>query len=95
MKIDKETLYNIAHLARLEIDPSSEEKMMNELSKILTWMEKLNELDTSQVEPLTHISTEINVFREDIPLPSMDHEKALLNAPKKDANYFRVPRVIE
>ncbi|MCS6795851.1 MAG: Asp-tRNA(Asn)/Glu-tRNA(Gln) amidotransferase subunit GatC [Raineya sp.] len=95
MKVDRQTLYNIAHLARLEIEPTNEEAMMNELSKILTWMEKLNEIDTTQVEPLTHISTEINVFREDEPTPSLDHEKALLNAPKRDANYFRVPKVIE
>ncbi|PKQ66722.1 Asp-tRNA(Asn)/Glu-tRNA(Gln) amidotransferase subunit GatC [Raineya orbicola] len=95
MKINQEILSSIAHLARLEIEPNREEAMMNELSKILTWMEKLNEIDTEQVEPLTHISAEINIFREDEPAPSLDHEKALLNAPKRDANYFRVPKVIE
>jgi aspartyl-tRNA(Asn)/glutamyl-tRNA(Gln) amidotransferase subunit C len=58
-------------------------------------MDKLNECDTTGVEPLIHLSSELNVFREDIQLPHLNHQNALLNAPKKDSDYFRVPKVIE
>jgi len=95
MQVDKQTLKNIAHLARLSFDEYQIEKMITEMSKILSWMEKLNEIDTDAVEPLIHISQEVNVFRSDEQKPSLDHEKGLFNAPKRDANYFRVPKVIE
>lgn len=95
MQIEKQTLENIAHLARLRFDEAQTEKMIAEMSKILSWMEKLNEIDTENVTPLIHISQEVNILRNDEPKPSLDHEKALLNAPKRDANYFRVPKVIE
>lgn len=95
MNADKETLRKIAHLARLEFDPAAETKMLQSLNEILSWVEKLNEVDTSQVEPLTHLAEEINVMREDIVNPPLPHERALANAPKKDSDYFRVPKVIE
>ena len=95
MKIDKELLNKIAHLARLEFDEESAEEMMSDMSKILTWVEKLNEVDTEGVEPLTTMSHEINVLREDEVKPHLNHERALKNAPKKDADYFRVPKVLE
>ncbi len=95
MQVDKQTLENIAHLARLRFDEAQTEKMIAEMSKILSWMEKLNEVDTEAISPLIHISQEINVLRNDEAQPSLEHEKGLLNAPKRDANYFRVPKVIE
>ncbi|MEL7002693.1 MAG: Asp-tRNA(Asn)/Glu-tRNA(Gln) amidotransferase subunit GatC [Bacteroidota bacterium] len=95
MKIDKELLNKIAHLARLEFDEESAEEMIADMSKILTWVEKLNEVDTDGVEPLTTMSHEINVLREDEVKPHLNHERALENAPKKDADYFRVPKVLE
>jgi aspartyl-tRNA(Asn)/glutamyl-tRNA(Gln) amidotransferase subunit C len=95
MQVDKQTLENIAHLARLRFDEAQTEKMISEMSKILSWMEKLNEIDTEAISPLIHISQEINVLRNDEAQPSLEHEKGLLNAPKRDANYFRVPKVIE
>jgi aspartyl-tRNA(Asn)/glutamyl-tRNA(Gln) amidotransferase subunit C len=95
MNADKETLRKIAHLARLEFNPESESKMLASLNEILTWVEKLNEIDTTGVEPLTHMSEEVNVMREDKVKPPLPHDRALLNAPKKDADYFRVPKVIE
>jgi aspartyl-tRNA(Asn)/glutamyl-tRNA(Gln) amidotransferase subunit C len=95
MKADKETLRKIAHLARLEFDPASEEKMLTSLNDILSWVEKLNEIDTTEVAPLTHLSEEVNVMREDEVIAPLPHENALLNAPKKDADYFRVPKVLE
>lgn len=93
MKIEKSTIEKIAHLARLEFDESSAEKMSQDMSQILNWVEQLNELDTSDVEPLITMSSEINVMREDKVGNQLSHEKALLNAPKKDSEYFRVPKV--
>lgn len=95
MKIDKDTVKKISHLARLELDESKSEEMAGEMSKILGWMEKLNEVDTSTTAPLIHISTELNVLRNDEIGNMVSHERALKNAPKKDSNYFRVPKVIE
>ncbi|MDX2197162.1 MAG: Asp-tRNA(Asn)/Glu-tRNA(Gln) amidotransferase subunit GatC [Cytophagales bacterium] len=95
MNIDQDTVKKIAHLARLQFTDAEEKLMTQELSKILTWMEKLNELNTDEVEPLIHLSSEINVLREDEVRPHLDHKSALLNAPRKDSDYFRVPKVIE
>ncbi|UII23033.1 Asp-tRNA(Asn)/Glu-tRNA(Gln) amidotransferase subunit GatC [Fulvivirga ligni] len=95
MNIDRDLLNKIAHLARLEFDEDTAEEMMADMTKILTWVEKLNELDTDDVKPLTTMSHEINVLREDEVKPHLSHEKALENAPKKDSDYFRVPKVLE
>ena len=95
MKVDKKTVDEIAHLARLELNEEEKKEMSVEMSKILDWMEKLNDIDTSSVEPLIHMSQEINVLREDKEGEMLSHEDALKNAPKKDSNYFRVPKVID
>lgn len=95
MKINKDSIKKIAHLARLEFDEASAEKMSKDMSQILDWVEQLNEVDTSNVEPLTTMSAEINVMREDKVGEHLNHEKALSNAPKKDSDYFRVPKVME
>lgn len=95
MKIDRELLNKTAHLARLEFDENSAESMMADMSKIITWVEKLNEVDTEGVAPLTTMSHEINVLRDDEVKPHLSHERALKNAPKKDSDYFRVPKVME
>jgi aspartyl-tRNA(Asn)/glutamyl-tRNA(Gln) amidotransferase subunit C len=93
MQIDKKTLEKISHLARLELDESKEKEMLESLSEILTWVEKLNELDTEQVEPLTNMTMEINALREDKVGEHLDREKGLLNAPERDKKFFRVPKV--
>ncbi|KEO74765.1 Asp-tRNA(Asn)/Glu-tRNA(Gln) amidotransferase subunit GatC [Anditalea andensis] len=95
MKIDTNTLKKIAHLARLEFDEKGAEKMTADMSQILDWVEKLNEVDTEGVEPITTMSSEINVLREDKRGIHLPHEDALKNAPQKDSDYFRVPKVIE
>jgi len=95
MNVDKETLRKIAHLARLEFEAQAEARMLDSLSKILTWVEKLNEIDTSQVEPLTHLTDEVNVLREDQAGEPLAAERGLRNAPKHDSDYFRVPKVLE
>ena len=95
MKIDRDLLDKIAHLSRLEFDEKDAEKMMSDMTNIVNWVEKLNEVDTTGVEPLTTMSFEVNVMREDAVKEHLPHELALKNAPKKDADYFRVPKVIE
>lgn len=95
MKITRELLDKIAHLARLEFHEKDAEKMMADMSAIVDWVEKLREVDTEGVEPLTTMSHEVNVLRDDEVKAPLLHERALLNAPEKDADYFRVPKVIE
>ena len=94
MNIDRALLDKIAHLSRLEFDEKDAEKMMRDMTAIVTWVEKLNEVDTEGVEPLTSMSHEINALREDVVKPHLDHGKALHIAPEKDADYFQVPKVL-
>ena len=95
MKITRELLDKIAHLARLELNEQDAEKMMQDMTAIVDWMEKLNEVDTEGIEPLTSMSHEINALREDEVKNTLDHQDVLKNAPKKDLDYFRVPKVLD
>lgn len=95
MKIDRPLLDKIAHLARLEFDEKDSGKMMQDMTAIVNWVEKLNEVNTDGVEPLTTMSHEVNVLREDELKEHLPHDEALKNAPKRDADFFRVPKVIE
>jgi aspartyl-tRNA(Asn)/glutamyl-tRNA(Gln) amidotransferase subunit C len=94
MNIDQETIHKIAHLARLEFSEAEAEAVGKDFNKILSWMDKLNELDTDHVAPLIHMSEEVNVLREDEAKITLSHEEALYNAPKKDSDYFRVPKFL-
>ena len=95
MSTDIQTIRKLAHLARLEFDETKEQEMLQDLNKILDWMEKLRELDTSTVEPLLHMSEEVNVLRPDAARMVITHEEGLKNAPRKDSDYFRVPKVLD
>ena len=95
MSTDIQTIRKLAHLARLEFNEEKEQEMLQDLNKILNWVDQLRELDTESIEPLTHMSEEVNVFRDDVAKNTVTHEEALLNAPKKDSDYFRVPKVLE
>ena len=95
MKVTKETLHKMAHLARLEVDPKDEPQLINDLTEILTWVEKLNELDTSDVEPLTHMSAEVNLYRKDKAANRLDRKDALKVAPDHNEQFFIVPKVIK
>ncbi|HEY8402282.1 MAG TPA: Asp-tRNA(Asn)/Glu-tRNA(Gln) amidotransferase subunit GatC [Cytophagaceae bacterium] len=94
MSVDKDTLRKIAHLARLDFDPKDEESLLNDMNKILAWVDKLQELNTDNVQPLIHMSQEVNVLREDKAENTLKHEDALKLAPKKDSDYFRVPKFL-
>ena len=95
MNIDKKTLHKIAHLSRLEIKAEDEDKMLKEMSAMVSFVEKLNEVDTTGVEPLTTMSHEINSMREDVVKDHLDRESALKLAPSKDEQFFKVPKVLE
>ena len=95
MKINRELLDKMAHLARLEFDEKDAEKMMRDMTDIVDWVEKLKEVDTEGIEPLTTMSHEVNSLRQDEVTGHLPHERAVLHAPKKDDNYFRVPKALE
>jgi aspartyl-tRNA(Asn)/glutamyl-tRNA(Gln) amidotransferase subunit C len=95
MTIDKETVEKVAHLARLELAEDEKDQMIQDMSKILGFMDKLNEINTSGIEPLVYMTNEINVLREDVVKQEITHEEALQNAPKHDESYFLVAKVID
>ncbi|TCO67691.1 Asp-tRNA(Asn)/Glu-tRNA(Gln) amidotransferase subunit GatC [Caldanaerobacter subterraneus] len=95
MAISKSEVEYIAKLARLKFTEEEIEAMSKELSKILDYVNKLNELDTENVEPTAHIVPIHNVFREDEVKPSMPREKVLMNAPFTEQGCFKVPKIIE
>ncbi|SNS97651.1 aspartyl/glutamyl-tRNA(Asn/Gln) amidotransferase subunit C [Ekhidna lutea] len=95
MKITKEIVRKTAHLARLEFGSEDEDQIMNDLQKMVDWVDKLSEVDTERVEPLTTMSSEINAFRDDKPKPHLPRKDALKNAPKHNSEYFTVPKVID
>jgi aspartyl-tRNA(Asn)/glutamyl-tRNA(Gln) amidotransferase subunit C len=94
MSVTLKDVEHIAELARLEFDAKEKEKLTHELNDILKYIGKLNELDTSKVEPLSHVIELNNVFREDVVIPSIPTEEALKNAPEKTETFFKVPKVI-
>jgi len=85
----------IAALAHLKFGEEEKAAMVTDMNNILTYMEKLNELNTDQVEPLTAITDAENVLRPDEPKPMLQNEDALSNAPSKIGPFFRVPKVID
>ena len=93
--MNTETLRGLAHLARLEFDPAREEQMLKDLNGILDWVDQLAQVDTTGVEPLVHLSHEINVLRDDEARNTVTHQEGLRNAPRKDSDYFRVPKVLD
>ena len=94
MTIDQDTVEKIAHLARLELTSEEKKAMIKDMNKILGFMDKLNEIDTTGVEPLVYMTDEVNSLREDVVKHEITHEEALLNAPKQDGEYFLVAKVI-
>ena len=85
----------VARLAQLELTDEARERLVRELGEVLTYMDKLNELDTDGVEPMMHVLELNNIFREDEVRPSLDRDAALKNAPKTDGEYFLTPRILD
>ena len=94
-KIDEAQVRSVARLARLELGDEDIERFAEQLSAILEYFEKLDELDTSTVEPLAHCLPIHNVFRDDVPRPSLATDAALHNAPERAHEYFKVPKILD
>ena len=95
MKVSQEDVKKIAHLARLEMPESKIGEMQDSINKVLVWMEALNSVDTSEVEPLVHMTSALNNFREDEAKVTLDRAKALALGPDINETCFKVPQVIE
>ena len=95
MSISRDEVRHVAELARLNFSDEEEAKMAEEMSQILDYVEKLNELDTSGVPPMSHVLDVTNVFREDEIESRIDQEQALEPAPESDGAHFQVPQVVE
>jgi aspartyl-tRNA(Asn)/glutamyl-tRNA(Gln) amidotransferase subunit C len=93
-KISKDDVNYIAALAQLTIDDATNKRLQGELSAIVDYMDQLNSVDTSSVEPMMHVLEVSNVFRDDEVQPSLPRETALANAPKTDGEHFLVPRIL-
>jgi len=94
--LSKETIDYLAKLALLDLKVEEKEKIAKQLNDILTYFKKLNDLDTSNIEPTTHpIDGLQNVFREDIPRDSLKNEEATKNAQHKKDGYFKAPRILK
>lgn len=94
-KIDEAQVRKTAKLSRLELTDAEVEEFTGQLSAILDYMDKLNELDTTDVEPLAHCLPISNVFREDSVKESLGTEKTLANAPQRDGEFFKVPKILD
>jgi len=95
MALSREDVRHVAQLARLDFSDEEERRMAEEMSQILDYVEKLDELDTSGVPPMAHVLDVTNVFRADEIKARIDQEQALEPAPETDDGYFQVPQVIE
>lgn len=94
-KISKEDVEYVAELAKLILDEEAKERLTREMGEILSYMDKLNELDTEGIEPMMHVLDITNVFREDVVGESLSNEEALANAPASHDGYFTVPRILD
>ena len=93
--ITKETVEYVARLARLSLEEGEISKFQDQLSSILNYIEQLNEVDTKNTPPTTHVLPSMkNVFREDEIKVSLSPDEALQNAPERKENFFKVPRII-
>lgn len=95
MEVNDEMIANLAQLARLEFNDEEKEEIKTDLQKMIAFIDKLNELDTTGVKPLLHMSENVNVLREDEVKQTITREQALKNAPLHDGQFFKVPKVIK
>ena len=94
MKITKEEVLYVAHLARLDLDEESVEKFAGQIDEILGYIEKLNQVETKGIKPTSHAISLTNAFRDDEEKEHIDRELALANAPEKEDGQFVVPKIV-
>lgn len=95
MEVNIELIDKLSHLARLEIKPEEKDRLRNDMQQMIGFIEKLQELDTTGIEPLMHLTEEINVLRQDEVKGSVSREEGLQNAALKNDAFFMVPKVIK
>lgn len=95
MQISRQDVEKVAQLARLAVTSAEKDMFAEQLSQILRHVDKLNQYDTTGVEPTATVMGYVNVFREDVIRPSLSPEKALANAPEREADGFVVPKILE
>jgi len=95
MDINKEMIERLSDLAKLDFNEAEKENIIKDMNRVLSYCEKLNEVNTDGVEPLIFMSDNVNLLREDEPQNNFSKEDALRNAPAKDSDFFRVPKFIE
>ncbi len=95
MEVNDQLVDKLAHLSRLQFTEPEKAGIKNDLQRMIGFVEKLNELDLAGVEPLLHMSPEVNVLRDDVVRGSVSREDALRNAPLHDEQFFKVPKVIK
>ena len=95
MSIDNSTVKKVAKLARLKVDAEEEQNLKNELNNILEWVDKLQKVDTENIDPMLSVSNEPMPMREDMVTSKLDNKQILSNAPEKKAGFFVVPKVVE
>jgi len=94
MKITENEVEHVAHLARLTLSGEELEVMTGQLDTILSYVVKLEKLDTDGIKPTTHVFSVNNVFREDVVIKSLSQEESLANSPQHNGESFQVPRII-
>jgi len=93
--VTPETIRHVARLARLELTPEEEARLTSELQAIIGFVEQLEAVPTEGTAPMAHAIELTNVLREDLPSPSLPPDEALANAPDREGDFYRVPRVVE
>ena len=94
MAIEIETIRKVAHLARLELTEQEEQELSVDIEQILDWINQLDEVDTSEVEPVIHMHSNVNANRKDEPNNDLTREQGLFNAPEKEGEFFKVVKVL-
>lgn len=95
MEVNDAMVEKLAHLSRLQFNETEKTEIKNDLQRMIAFVEKLNELELDNVEPLLHMSDEVNVLRDDEVKGSVSREEAMKNAPLHDEQFFKVPKVIK
>jgi aspartyl-tRNA(Asn)/glutamyl-tRNA(Gln) amidotransferase subunit C len=95
MEINKDIINKLADLAKLDFTDDEKVNLEKDMSQIISFFEKMNEVNTENIEPLIFMSDEENILRNDEPKQVITHQEALLNAPAKDSDYFKVPKFLD
>ena len=95
MQVTDEMIDRLSHLARLEFKDEEKAEIKNDLTNVLSFIEKLNELNTDGVEPLVYVNEDVNVLRKDVREQTITKQEALRSAPQHDSDYFKTPKVLQ